>query len=274
MTIYNSIGTCPICSKPTKYNGKKYNKYCSLSCRSTDTNNRRWSNNEAKQTQSEKVKEVWANRTPERIAEIKNKAVVTLGPEKIANRSAKAGKTNSARHKNMDPVKKAAWNKKLSAAIFKQYADGTRTPPIHNNGKTVKGRFRPTNPSKYRGDPTNIVYRSSWEAKFMKHMDEHPEVLQWQSEEIAIPYRSPVDNRIHRYFVDFLVKTKDGTTLIEIKPLYQCSPPILAEGKKPSQTYKKAVVTYAINKKKWDAARAYAADRGWQFKILTEKELF
>lgn len=78
---------------------------------------------------------------------------------------------------------------------------------------STKGFFKPRNPKKYRGDPTKIVYRSSWELKFMGYLDAHSDVVEWASEEFSIPYRSPIDNRIHRYFPDFLVKkvNADGT---------------------------------------------------------------
>src|SRR6056297_545767 len=93
-----------------------------------------------------------------------------------------------------------------------------------------KGRFKPKNPKKYMGDPTNIIYRSRWELLLMSYCDRHPHVVEWASEEVVIPYRSPIDGRIHRYFPDFLVKriNKKGikeTILIEVKPEYQTVPP-------------------------------------------------
>ena len=145
--------------------------------------------------------------------------------------------------------------------------------------KTNKGFFKPRNPQKYKGDPTNIIYRSGWELKFMLYLDSRSDVLQWSSEEIIVPYRSPVDGRPHRYFVDFLVTTinKDGkkeTTLIEIKPAAQTKPPVLKEGTSPkSRKYINEVFTWGVNQAKWKAATAYCADRGWSFKILTENEL-
>ncbi len=88
---------------------------------------------------------------------------------------------------------------------------------------SYKGRFIPNNPKKYNGDPNHIIYRSSWEVRVMKYLDENPNVIWWASEELPIPYRSPVDNRIHRYFPDFIVKVrrKDGlvmTYILEVKP--------------------------------------------------------
>jgi hypothetical protein len=72
--------------------------------------------------------------------------------------------------------------------------------------KYYQGRFKPKNPKKYMGDPTNIIYRSGWEFKLMRYLDVHPDVIEWGSEELIVPYRSPIDGRMHRYFPDFLVK--------------------------------------------------------------------
>lgn len=140
-----------------------------------------------------------------------------------------------------------------------------------------KGKFQPRNPQKYLGDPTNIVYRSRWELKFMGWLDNHPGVLQWGSEELIIPYRSPIDNRIHRYFPDFIIKkkTQDGkidTVIVEIKPSAQTKPPTVQTGK-PNKRYINEVATWGINSSKWNAATNYCKDRGWKFEIITEHEL-
>jgi len=140
-----------------------------------------------------------------------------------------------------------------------------------------KGKFQPRNPQKYLGDPTNIIYRSRWELKFMGWLDDHPGVLQWGSEELIIPYRSPIDNRIHRYFPDFIIKKKtpDGrvdTVIVEIKPSAQTKPPAVQTGK-PNKRYINEVATWGINSSKWNAATNYCKDRGWKFEIITEHEL-
>jgi len=140
-----------------------------------------------------------------------------------------------------------------------------------------KGRYKPKNIQKYIGDPTKCIYRSLWERRFMKWCDENASVYKWGSEEVIVPYRSPVDKRVHRYFVDFLIviKNKKGefeTLLIEIKPKKQCSAP-----KKESKTKKRylsELKTYVINKAKWDAAEDYAIHKGWKFTILTEDNIF
>ena len=80
---------------------------------------------------------------------------------------------------------------------------------------SYKGRYSPSYPRKYKGNPSNIIYRSLWERKFMVYCDLNQNILEWGSEEIAIPYRSPIDNRVHRYFPDFYVKLKETTGKIK-----------------------------------------------------------
>jgi hypothetical protein len=139
-----------------------------------------------------------------------------------------------------------------------------------------KGKYQPSYPQKYKGDPTNIIYRSLWERKFMVYCDLNERVLEWGSEEIALPYRSPVDNKVHRYFPDFYIKVKESTGhikkyLIEIKPKKQTAPP--TKPKRQTKGYIYEVYEYAKNQAKWEAAKEWCADRGYEFKVLTETEL-
>lgn len=142
---------------------------------------------------------------------------------------------------------------------------------------TYKGFFKPLNPDKYKGDPTNIIYRSRWELLYMSRLDKDPEVIWWQSEETIIPYRSPVDNKIHRYFPDFVVKRKTPkgtkTQVIEIKPYAQTIPPVITEGKRKSRKAINEVLTWGVNSSKWKAAREFCKDREFEFLIITEREL-
>lgn len=140
-----------------------------------------------------------------------------------------------------------------------------------------KGKYKPHNPKKYLGDSTNIVYRSSWEKKFMIYCDTNPQILEWGSEEFFIPYRSPLDRRIHRYFPDFFIKYKDKDgniqkSVIEIKPYNQCIPP--TQPKRKTKAYMNKVKTFVINEAKWTAAKEFCENQGLKFQILTEKELF
>ena len=139
-----------------------------------------------------------------------------------------------------------------------------------------KGKFKPKNLSKYIGDPTKIVYRSLWERRFMVYCDNEDRILSWGSEEIVVPYMSPIDNRMHRYYVDFIVEVlqRDGTKrvkLIEVKPKKQCSPP--KKQKRATRRYISEVKTWGVNSAKWEAAKEFAENKGWEFQILTEKEL-
>ena len=138
------------------------------------------------------------------------------------------------------------------------------------------GKFQPSYPRKYKGDPTNIIYRSLWERRFMIYCDTNEKILEWGSEEIIVPYRSPIDNRYHRYFPDFYIKVKDKNgkikkMIIEIKPYKQCIEPKVQKRKTKGYIYE--VVEYAKNQAKWEAAREWCLDRGYEFKVLTENEL-
>ena len=139
-----------------------------------------------------------------------------------------------------------------------------------------RGRYIPTYPKKYKGDPSNIIYRSLWERKFMVYCDRNDRILEWGSEEFFIPYRSPLDGKIHRYFPDFYVqvKTKQNTIkkwVVEVKPKAQTRPP--RTPKRKTKKYITEVRNYAINDAKWKNAIEYCKDRNMEFIIITEDEL-
>ena len=140
---------------------------------------------------------------------------------------------------------------------------------------SYKGRFIPKNPQKYAGDVSNIVWRSTWERQVMDWLDSSDNVIYWSSEELVIKYFSPIDNKIHRYFPDFIVKIKkrDGkvmTHVIEVKPDYQTRQPTQ---KKKTKRFIEESMTYVVNQSKWKAADEFCKDRGWVFQVLTEKHL-
>jgi len=142
--------------------------------------------------------------------------------------------------------------------------------------KFIQGRFNPQHPEKYKGDVTNIIYRSSWELKFMRWCDRNTNVLAYGSEEFSIPYVSPLDNRVHRYYPDFLIKVKETTGatktyLIEVKPDKQTRPP--KKGKRVTKSFIYESKTWAVNQAKWEAAVEFCKDHRINFKIITEKEL-
>jgi len=142
--------------------------------------------------------------------------------------------------------------------------------------ETYKGRYRIENIKKYKGDISDVIYRSSWELKFMRWCDSNPSVLEWGSETVIIPYRSPVDNNVHRYFVDFYIKIQDKDKkilkyLIEIKPEKFTKPPPIPQ--KHTKRFIQEVFNYGINQSKWKAASTFCDDRGWKFLVLTERDL-
>jgi len=134
-----------------------------------------------------------------------------------------------------------------------------------------KGRFVCNNPEKYVGNSQEIIYRSSYELKFMNWCDTNTDVLAWGSEEIVIPYRSPLDKKIHRYFPDFFVKTESKKYLIEVKPYRFTKEPVIP--KRKTKRFINEVMTYGVNLAKWETATEFCLDRGWEFMIITEKEL-
>lgn len=141
---------------------------------------------------------------------------------------------------------------------------------------TYKGRYRINDPLKYKGDIHNVIYRSLWELRFMKWCDSNSSVLEWGSETIVIPYISPIDKKIHRYFVDFFIKVKDKNEeikkyLIEIKPEKFTKPPAIP--KRKTKQFIDEVFQYGVNEAKWKAAFEYCEDRKMKFMILTEKDL-
>lgn len=139
--------------------------------------------------------------------------------------------------------------------------------------KAHKGKYKVKNPEKYKGNPNNVIYRSSWELKFFNYCDKNPDILQWASEEpfMVVPYKSPIDGKWHRYFPDVWIKTATDTFLIEIKPFKETQEP--KKRSRVTRKYLYEVKTWGINSNKWKAAQEFCEDRKWKFKIITEKEL-
>lgn len=133
-----------------------------------------------------------------------------------------------------------------------------------------KSVFNPKNPKKYIGDSNKIICRSLWERNVCKFCDDNPNILKWSSEEISIPYLSPIDNKMHNYFPDFLIQFENNsgkhTWMVEVKPKKQT---ILKEN-----ASKKEKSMWVVNQAKWKAARSYCENHNIIFKVLTEKDLF
>ena len=147
---------------------------------------------------------------------------------------------------------------------------------MKRNNKFRQGIFKPINAKKYIGK-SDPIYRSGWELKFFRWADLNENILVWGSENIVIPYLSPIDNKVHRYFVDNFIIFKDKNNkerkfLIEIKPSKQVSKPITTKGKKRT-TILYEQKNWIVNQAKWEAAKKWSAKKGYQFLILTENEL-
>jgi len=144
------------------------------------------------------------------------------------------------------------------------------------HGQTFSGRYFPKNLWKYIGDPQKIIYRSGWEKKFCIWCDDNTDVIKWASEPFPIKYLSPLDNKVHEYFVDFYVKIevggKEKEFIVEVKPKKQTVKPVEPKRKtaEAMKGYIQAMNTYIINYKKFAAARQFAAQRGFTFFVATE----
>lgn len=134
-----------------------------------------------------------------------------------------------------------------------------------------KGKFIPRNPIKYLGDLKSIVYRSSYELKFMNWCDLNESVKGWASEEVAIPYRNPLDNKVHKYMVDFYIQVDKKKYLVEVKPERFTKPP--ATQKRKTKKYLQEVAQYGVNEAKWKSAKDFCKKQNMEFMIITEKEL-
>ena len=143
--------------------------------------------------------------------------------------------------------------------------------------KYLQGRFRPTHPEKYAGDPSNIIFRSSWERIFMNWVDKNDKIKKWQSEERCVWYNNPFTKKKARYFPDFIIhyERADGvmmTEVIEIKPQRQIDGPPQSP-KRKTKSWANEVQTYIINQKKWEAAAKWCEDKGYSFRLISEKHL-
>lgn len=136
--------------------------------------------------------------------------------------------------------------------------------------KFAKGKFNPSNPTKYAGRNTP-TYRSSWELSFMQFCDNHPSVIQWASESMSIPYKNPLTGKNTFYVPDFFImyQDKNGTNraeLIEVKPRTQTTM------ENARSTRDKAAV--AVNHAKWAAASAFCKQNGMIFRVITEHDIY
>jgi len=143
-------------------------------------------------------------------------------------------------------------------------------------GNTLKGRFKPQHPEKYKGDPSNIIYRSSWEKDVMGWCDKSDNIVSWSSEEKCFWYYDKVTKKNRRYFPDFIIDIKRDygieTMVIEVKPQSQINGPN-PQPKRRTKSWMYQVQTYLTNQCKWESMKSVCEDRGWSFKLLSEQDV-
>lgn len=142
-----------------------------------------------------------------------------------------------------------------------------------------QGKYTVKNVTKYVGDASNVVYRSSWEKKLFLWLDTQRNVTKWSSEEIKIPYYYSVDRKQHTYYPDVYMEyvSRSGEikkAIVEVKPFHQTMPPILPFSQRVTKRFISEQVEYTKNQDKWKAAREWCKNRGCQFIVITERELF
>lgn len=145
-----------------------------------------------------------------------------------------------------------------------------------------QGIYQLDNPSKYNGPLTDggVLYRSSWESRVFYYMDHNANVIEWSSEALIIPYVFNLDGKVHKYYPDVVAKinTRDGVKVfvIEIKPKKQTVEPQKPKNRslERKRKYEEALFTYSKNVCKWDAAKKFCENKGYEFKLITEDEIF
>ena len=132
------------------------------------------------------------------------------------------------------------------------------------------GFYKLKNPHKYLGIKPTIRYKSMWERNIMNWCDFEKNIVRWSYEQIIIPYKSPIDRKIHKYYPDFYIErsTEDGIKkyILEVKPHYQ----VLDPTNKPKTTIHE-MKTYIVNEAKWEATLKYCKKKDLEFKIITEQ---
>jgi len=137
---------------------------------------------------------------------------------------------------------------------------------------SYQGRYTIKRPEKYAGDAKKVVFRSLWERQAFKWCENNPKVKMWNSEEVVVPYKSTVDKKLHRYYVDLLIQMEDKSTyLVEIKPKKETTPP--KKPKRKTKRYLNEQLTFIKNQDKWEAATEFAEHKGWKFQVWTEETL-
>lgn len=141
--------------------------------------------------------------------------------------------------------------------------------------KYNQGIYTPRNKSKCKSKL--CIYRSSLELKYMRWLDNNPNIVSWGSESVVLPYVKPTDGKVHKYFLDFVFTILDKNknphkVIVEVKPARQCKPPTRHGNKKP-KTILIENINWKVNSSKWESAKKWADKNGYIFKIVTEHDI-
>lgn len=143
-----------------------------------------------------------------------------------------------------------------------------------------RGEYQVINKEKFIGEK-NPIYRSSWESRFMYFCDNSTQITRWGFECLEIEYFNVIDKKIHRYYPDFYCEIfdKEGVNkkyIIEVKPAEQTKPPVQPKNnnKKATKRYIYEAHEFVKNQCKWEAAKQFCFKKGYEFKVITENEIF
>ncbi len=106
------------------------------------------------------------------------------------------------------------------------------------------------------------AFESTLERDFMLLVEFDPDVLSYEEQPVRIDYLS-VDGQTRHYTPDILVTYHQASTSTMLKP------PLLVEIKYRRDLFER----WQELKPKFRAARRYAKEQGWIFKIITEVEI-
>lgn len=158
---------------------------------------------------------------------------------------------------------------------------GLNNASIGGSKKYHQSLYRPVNISKYIGDPSKIICRSSWEAKFCHYCDNNPLIMRWGSEVIEIPYKDAM-GKPHRYYPDFYIEVNRPDlpqlmerAVIEVKPAAETTPPDIPVNAnfKQLKRIEYQMTMWQKNFHKWAFAVQWCQQRDYKFVIVTEHDL-
>lgn len=156
--------------------------------------------------------------------------------------------------------------------------------------KYKQGLYIPVNKEKLIKANTEggVYYRSGLEKKMMIYLDQNSRILRWSAEYIRVPYKKTewnanlkdFETTEHTYYPDFYyeLQRQDGSTsrvVAEVKPYSETIEPTIKENMtgKQMKNLEYALKMYNKNLQKWKYMIEYCERKGFEFIIITEKNL-